>query len=188
MRFRQENDDAQSTLWAQSESETVTSGAQNRDICDSAIRKNRQEPKPSSSELSSDSGLSGSTIELKADTSPALLSPPSKARPQPSSAAVGLAELLRREILGNKPDYRITERQMENWARTADLMLRRDGRTEQQISDLIRWVQHDDFWKTNVLSVDKLRQKFDQLEMKSRANGYGHRSMTNTARQWVDIQ
>jgi hypothetical protein len=46
-------------------------------------------------------------------------------------------------------------------------MLLLDGRTPDQIADLIRWAQHDEFWMANVLSMDTLREKFDQLSMKS---------------------
>jgi hypothetical protein len=83
-----------------------------------------------------------------------------------SPSANRLAALLSAEIHRNKADYRITPAQLRNWAKTADLMLRRDERAEEQIANLIRWVQRDQFWHKNILSMDKLREKFDQLEMK----------------------
>jgi hypothetical protein len=93
--------------------------------------------------------------------------PPSKKKQQPpSQEASRLAALLKSEILRNKADYRITEQQERKWAVTADRMLRLDGRTEAQITDLIRWVQRDEFWMANVLSMDKLRERFDALELK----------------------
>ncbi len=82
---------------------------------------------------------------------------------QPSQEADRLAALLKSEILLNKPDYRITQANLRAWARTADLMIRVDKRSESQIAELIYWVQRDEFWMTNVLSMDKLRDKFDQL-------------------------
>jgi hypothetical protein len=85
---------------------------------------------------------------------------------QASPDAVALASELLVEIRGNKPDYHITDERLAKWAQSADLMLRRDGRSPPQVSALIRWVQRDEFWKSNVLSMDKLREKFDQLEMK----------------------
>jgi hypothetical protein len=48
-------------------------------------------------------------------------------------------------------------------------MLRIDGRTPRQVADLIRWVQHDEFWMANVLSMDTLREKFDRLELRSKS-------------------
>jgi hypothetical protein len=53
-------------------------------------------------------------------------------------------------------------------------MLRLDGRTPEQVAKLIRWVQQDEFWMANILSMDTLREKFDQLELKrdcSNSNG-----------------
>jgi hypothetical protein len=84
-----------------------------------------------------------------------------------SREACRLAALLKSEILRNKPGYRITPAQIRKWELTADRMLLLDGRTPDQIADLIRWAQHNEFWMTNVLSMDTLREKFDQLEMKS---------------------
>jgi hypothetical protein len=46
-------------------------------------------------------------------------------------------------------------------------MLRLDGRTPEQSAELIHWAQHDEFWMANVLSMDTLRDKFDQLSMKA---------------------
>jgi len=86
-----------------------------------------------------------------------------------SKEASKLAQLLKAEILRNKPDYRITPAQERKWVATADLMIRRDRRTPERIAELIRWVQGDEFWMSNIVSMDKLREKFDVLELK--ANG-----------------
>ena len=51
-------------------------------------------------------------------------------------------------------------------------MLRLDRRTPEQIEALIRWVQDDEFWMANVLSMDSVRKNFDKLELKQRANGH----------------
>jgi hypothetical protein len=87
---------------------------------------------------------------------------------KPSHEAEKLSELLKGEILKNSPTFRITPAQERKWAVTADRMLRLDGRTPEQIADLIRWAQRDEFWMANVLSMDTLREKFDQLELKCR--------------------
>ncbi len=85
-----------------------------------------------------------------------------KKKNQPSPEAGRLAAL-QSEIHRNKPDYRITPAQLRSWAVTADRMLRLDGRSEESIVRLIRWAQQDEFWMSNVLSMEKLREKFDQL-------------------------
>jgi hypothetical protein len=46
-------------------------------------------------------------------------------------------------------------------------MLRRDHRSYDEIAGIIRWCQADEFWRTNILSFDKLREKFDQLLLKA---------------------
>lgn len=52
------------------------------------------------------------------------------------------------------------------WANDIRLMRTRDGRSVEQIRYLINWVSRDSFWKTNVLCPSKLREKWDQLELK----------------------
>jgi len=84
---------------------------------------------------------------------------------QPSAVALDLARLLQDEILKNNPQARISPRQVQNWALVADRMMRLDGRTEQDIENIIRWCQNDDFWYRNILSMEKLREKFDQLTL-----------------------
>jgi hypothetical protein len=96
----------------------------------------------------------------------------------PSQEACRLAALLKSEILRNKADYRVTTAQERKWSTTAQRMLDIDKREPQQIADLIRWVQRDEFWMANVLSMDTLREKFDQLALKredSKTNGQAAR-------------
>jgi hypothetical protein len=47
-------------------------------------------------------------------------------------------------------------------------MLRIDNRDIETAKSLIVWCQNDDFEKINVLSIAKLRARFDSLEMKMR--------------------
>src|SRR5207248_2117329 len=76
--------------------------------------------------------------------------------------------LLKELILGNNPRHKpITDKQVHNWAREADLMITRDGRTEQEIESLILWTQADSFEHKNVLSMGKLRERFDHLTLKA---------------------
>src|SRR6185312_14059928 len=57
-----------------------------------------------------------------------------------------------------------------------------DQRTEEQIRNVMLWVNQDNFEFANVLSTDKLRQRFDQLEEKSKkispnSNIQSHKSL-----------
>jgi len=89
---------------------------------------------------------------------------------QPSREACRLAQLLKTEILRNKPDYRITAAQERKWGFTAARMIGLDGRDPEAIANLIRWAQRDEFWMTNILSMGKLREKFDALELKMKGS------------------
>ncbi|MEU6858847.1 hypothetical protein AB0B28_08240 [Glycomyces sp. NPDC046736] len=53
----------------------------------------------------------------------------------------------------------------KKWRDAARLMLDRDGRTEEQVRTAIDWCQQDEFWKPNVMSMPKLREKYDQLRL-----------------------
>lgn len=55
----------------------------------------------------------------------------------------------------------------KRWEDACRLMLDRDGRTPEQIAYLINWAQSDSFWRSNILSMPKLRDKFDQLRLQA---------------------
>lgn len=55
----------------------------------------------------------------------------------------------------------------KTWHDAARLMLDRDGRTEQQVHACIDWATADEFWKPNILSMPKLREKYDQLSLQA---------------------
>jgi len=90
--------------------------------------------------------------------------------PNISSSQLALATLLRDRILGNNPKARIKDGQIEKWANTVRLMIENDKRTEAEVKTVIEWCQNDSFWKINILSMDKLREKFDQLWLKMKGN------------------
>jgi hypothetical protein len=74
------------------------------------------------------------------------------------------------------------------WRRAARLMLDADKRTEQQVSAAIDWCQDDEFWRSNILSMGKLREKYIQLRaaaQRSRA-GNGGGTATRKAQRALD--
>jgi hypothetical protein len=75
-----------------------------------------------------------------------------------------LSNLLKRLVLDNKPNRKLST----NWddlTRTAiDRMIRIDKREPDQIHRIIEFSQQHDFWWKNILSGDKLRKQFDRLE------------------------
>jgi hypothetical protein len=60
----------------------------------------------------------------------------------------------------------------DGWRTAARLLLDADHRTVVQVVAAIDWCQSDDFWRGNVLSMSKLRTRYDQLRLAAqRANG-----------------
>jgi hypothetical protein len=62
----------------------------------------------------------------------------------------------------------------KRWRDAARLMLDVDQRTEADVHTAIDWCQSDEFWRANILSMAKLRDKYDQLSLqasRSRLNG-----------------
>jgi len=57
----------------------------------------------------------------------------------------------------------------DTWRRECRLLLDRDGVAPDRVRAVIEWCQADEFWQTNVLSMPKLREKFDQLSAKQQA-------------------
>ncbi len=133
----------------------------------SRYREERNEKDPSSSET---------------DVSDSERPVPPKNKP-PSEEAVAVAALLRQRILENNPKARVTDRQLRAWAVEADRMMRLDGRTRSEIHELIDWSQNDPFWFANILSMAKLREKYDQLVLKRRAQ---KREQGGEAPVWLD--
>lgn len=61
----------------------------------------------------------------------------------------------------------------QRWRDSARLLLDRDGRTEEQVTNCIHWCQADEFWHKNVLSMPKLREKYDQLRLHAKEGRRG---------------
>jgi DNA-binding Lrp family transcriptional regulator len=60
------------------------------------------------------------------------------------------------------------------WRTEARLLLDADGKAVDQVKRAIDWCQADGFWRSNVLSMTKLRDKWDQMRLAAlRPNGRG---------------
>lgn len=80
-----------------------------------------------------------------------------------------VCEHLRNRIIANgatrKPGIN------ERWREAARLMLDKDKLTEEQIHAAIDWCQDDEFWRANILSMSKLREKYEQLRLAAMKKG-----------------
>ena len=77
-----------------------------------------------------------------------------------------LAMFMRQCILSNLPKAKVpkpTPEGLRRWAYDIDLMIRIDCRSPDEIRQLIDWSHRDSFWKANILSPGKLREKWDTL-------------------------
>ena len=64
-------------------------------------------------------------------------------------------------ILKNNPNAKTHD--LQGWSKHIDYMIRIDNREVEQIKKVIEFSQQDPFWKSNILSTKKLREKFDTL-------------------------
>ena len=74
----------------------------------------------------------------------------------------GLLDLLESEVVSNGGKAPARNGKNRDAMR---LLLDKDGRTVEQVEAAIRWCQADEFWRANILSASKLREKFDQLRL-----------------------
>lgn len=79
------------------------------------------------------------------------------------SIEYGLSEKLISCIRERDPGF---NPKSENWPVHIDRMIRLDNRDPGEIQAVIDWCQQDSFWQNNILSTEKLREKFPQLLLK----------------------
>lgn len=99
---------------------------------------------------------------------------PEKKSIEPSDNAIEQATLLYDLHLCIDPGYKVPDSRIRAWATEIDKLNRLDGRTWEQIEDVIRWAKADTFWKSNIISGKKLREKFSILVAKMPKREYNH--------------
>ena len=87
------------------------------------------------------------------------------------SDEVRLTHLLFDLIKKRDPKHRLPD--IQKWAEPIDKLIRIDGRSVQEVEQVIYWCQLDDFWQNNILSTQKLRKQFNQLALKTRKQNPG---------------
>ena len=55
---------------------------------------------------------------------------------------------------------------LNQWSNDIDLILRIDKRTPEEVIALLKHIYNDSFWAKNILSPNKLREKYDKLVTK----------------------
>jgi len=82
-------------------------------------------------------------------------------RPDIEGIIQGFSELLEANDVKHKPS--------KAWHTAARLLIDKDGYTPEQIMFVARFATSDEFWKSNILSIPKLRDKFESLKIKAQA-------------------
>lgn len=108
-------------------------------------------------------GKKRDTSELPSSSDTPRAKDKKKVKYEPDSKPYRCARKLLDEILKNKPDFKIPN--LQKWADTFRLMNERDERSWKTIGKVIIYATQDNFWRSNILSADKLRKQFDRLEM-----------------------
>lgn len=80
-----------------------------------------------------------------------------------------LAELLFNKICARNPNHK--KPNLQTWAKHIDYAIRIDKRDKDVLEKIIVWCQKDGFWQNNILSTEKIREKFDKLFLKMNSNG-----------------
>ncbi|MFE3576873.1 hypothetical protein [Lysinibacillus sp. NPDC059133] len=98
-----------------------------------------------------------------------------------SSVHYQLANRLYQKILIDDPSFK--QPNMNTWADSMRLMMEQDNRTVEQIEYLIDWSQANAFWKTNILSTKKLREKATTLIRQIKADKAKSNATTSSYRK-----
>ena len=96
-----------------------------------------------------------------------------------------LLDLLDSEIITN--GGKVPSRSKKNQS-AARLLIDRDGRTVEQVEAAIHWSQSDEFWRANILSMSKLREKYDQLRLAATRNGGKQRHLSAVEQNLVNYE
>lgn len=158
--------------------------------------KTNKDLKDSSSQLADatfDQQGEGTAIEGVAAPEPKARVIPEAAIQTPSGKAWGTGDDLMTAQWMFRRVQLITPTAIEpNWAQWANvirLMRELDQRSHRDICELYDWVSRDAFWCANVLSPQKLRQKWDQLQAKRGNPSGGHqRRLSNLAQAQQQAQ
>jgi len=84
-----------------------------------------------------------------------------------SEPSFQLAESLFSSILKNNSKAKAPN--LESWAKEINKIITHDGKSAEDIQEILDWLPSNAFWEKNILSANSLRKQFDRLiaEMKS---------------------
>ena len=100
-----------------------------------------------------------------------IVAPQNEAAPfPPNSFEMECVDRLIRSVLDQMPGARIpkTEEAKQKWAKEIERMERIDKRSREEIRQALDYAITDQFWRSNIRSTSKFREKFETLYIQSR--------------------
>ena len=93
------------------------------------------------------------------------------AKPKYEECDFQFAQQAFEEIRKLNPDHK--EPNLKSWAIDVRKMREIDKRDLSEMANVWMWIRRDHFWSTNILSISKFREKYDQIKLKSKqVNNY----------------
>ena len=84
--------------------------------------------------------------------------------------AYSFYELFKANLLeaGMSKTSTLDKAKLSSWSNDVRLMIEKDGRTKEEFNSVFNFLRRDQFWKKNIQSTSKLREKFEQLFLASK--------------------
>jgi hypothetical protein len=153
-------------LYQGSEDEGVTVNTHEREQFVDINKKNKNIKKNIYTNILTDISIVDTPPETESETEP-------KPKFGDDHEATILTRLLAKLMLQNNPNARIpkAEKDAQKWIAEMERIHRLDGYSYDEIKQVIIWCQNDEFWKANILSTKKLREKMPTLVLQMRRKG-----------------
>lgn len=101
-------------------------------------------------------------------------------------AAFDLATFFLDEVLKNNPFSRLHRlsanekaQRIKLWGKDINLLLSKDEQSRSIVEEVIRFATNNNFWRANILSGRKLREKWDTLTTQMKTKGISNSSVSN---------
>ncbi len=99
-----------------------------------------------------------------------------------SAEADDLLNFFIEKIKERKSDFKFPKN-LNRWKKEIDEMIRLDKRDPKKIRAMIDWIHKDSFWCSNILSPEKLRKQYDQIDLQ--AKGKFEKNIIQQNREYV---
>ena len=111
-------------------------------------------------------------------------------RYEPSESAMWCVDYLIQSILDDFPKQRVprTEPEKKKWALHIDRLRRTDGIGVDDIKETLVWTMQNEFWRTNIRSTGKFREKFQTLYLQSRREGSRKNAFNSFSQNTYDFE